>query len=71
MKTTNKVLVAVMIALATVNIIDFVFYGQELRNLTGAAGFFLMAFGSLKNRDWGLVLGGLLAIGAILLKYAS
>lgn len=71
MSTTNKVLVVVMIAFAAVNIIDFAFYGQELRNLAGAAGFSLMAFGSLNSCSWALVLGGLLAIGAILLKYTT
>lgn len=71
MSTPSKVLVLVAVVLAAINLADFAFYGQQLRNLAGAAGFGLMAFGTYKNINWASIAGAALALGAIVLKYVS
>lgn len=67
--SSNKVFVVVAAVLAIVNLVDYVFYGQQLRNLAGAAGFGLMAFGAHKHRNWASIAGAVIAIGALVLKY--
>lgn len=71
MTTGNKIFVVVAGALAAINLIDFVFYGQQIRNLAGAVGFALMAFGRYKNMSLPMVAGAVLALGAIVVKYVA
>jgi len=47
--TGAKIFMGVAAILAAVNMIDFIFYGQELRHLLAAVGFALMTYGTLKN----------------------
>ncbi len=65
----NKIFVVVAAVLAVTNLIDFLFYGRELRNLAGAAGFALMAFGVLRNLGWASISGAVLAASALIAKY--
>ncbi|MBD9437639.1 hypothetical protein IB223_16200 [Pseudoxanthomonas sp. PXM03] len=71
MSTTNKIFVVIAILLAAVNLIDFVLYGQKIRNLAGAAGFALMAFGTYKDLNWASIFGAALALAAIVAKYVA
>ena len=71
MSTTNKIFFVVAILLAAVNLIDFVFYGQQIRNLAGATGFALMAFGTYKDLNWASISDALLALAAIVVKYVA
>ncbi|WP_313494678.1 hypothetical protein [Stenotrophomonas sp.] len=71
MSTTSKIFVTVAIVFAAVNFVDFVLYGNELRNLAGAAGFALMAFGTYKNLNWASISGAIFALGGIVAKYLS
>ena len=47
--TGAKIFIGVAAVLAAVNMIDFIFYGQEIRHLLAALGFALMTYGTLKN----------------------
>ena len=49
MATSRKFFLVLLLIFAAVNLVDFVFYGQSLRNLLGAAGFALMAYGWHKH----------------------
>ncbi|WP_144409238.1 hypothetical protein [Pseudoxanthomonas suwonensis] len=71
MATSNKVFVVVFVLFAAVNILDFAFYGQGIRSLVGAAGFALMAYGSFRNANPALVVGAVLALGSLVMKYVA
>ncbi len=71
MATKNRVFVVVFVVFAAINLIDFALYGQNLRNLAGAAGFGLMAYGYHKESHFASIVGALLALGSILVKYAA
>jgi hypothetical protein len=71
MSTAEKTFVVVAIVFAAVNITDFLFYGQQIRNLAGFAGFALMAFGTYKEQNWASISGAVLALVAIVVKYAT
>jgi hypothetical protein len=47
--TGAKIFVWVAAVVGTLHIIDFIFYGQEIRNLLTGLGFALMAYGVHKN----------------------
>lgn len=49
LSTGAKVFICATVIIAFVNAIDFVFYGSEVRNLLGAIGFGLMAYGISRN----------------------
>ncbi len=44
-----KVFLVVAVVLGAVNLVDFIFYGQQLYDLAAAVGFALMAYGTYKN----------------------
>ena len=69
MTTKDKVFVSAFILFAVINLIDFAFYGQNLRNLAGAAGFSLMAYGHHKEIAAASIIGTVLALGSIVVKY--
>ena len=71
MASSNRVFLVVFVLFAAINLIDFVFYGQNLRNLFGAAGFGLMAHGYHKNVRVASIAGSALALGSIIIKYAA
>ena len=67
--TWNKVFVVVAILIAVGNLVDFVFYGQQLRNLASGIGFALMAYGTYRNVQAASTVGLLLAAGSLVAKY--
>jgi len=69
MAARNRLFLVVSLLLAAINLIDFVFYGQNLRNLVGAAGFGLMAYGDHKNVRVASVVGAVIALGSLVVKY--
>ena len=69
MTATNKFFVVFFALLALTNLIDFTFYGQHLRNIVGAIGYFLMAYSSYKNKYLLAIFGAVLAVGSIVVKY--
>ena len=69
MTTKDKVFVSAFILFAVINLIDFAFYVQNLRNLAGAAGFGLMAYGHRKEIAAASIIGTVLALGSIVVKY--
>jgi hypothetical protein len=71
MVTKNRVFVAVFILFAVINLIDFAFYGQNLRNLAGSVGFSLMAYGHHKEVHFASIAGAVLALGSIVVKYLA
>lgn len=71
MATGRKVFLVILLLFAAINLVDFIFYGQSLRNLFGAAGFGLMAYGWHKHRRPVSIVGVVLALGAILAKYLA
>lgn len=71
MTNTNRFLPIFFLAFAVINLIDFAFYGQNLRNLVGAVGFGLMAYGCHKNHRSASIVGTVLAIGSVLVKYVT
>ena len=44
-----KVLLVVFVIVGTIRIIDFIFYGQEIRSALSGIGFSLMAYGVYRN----------------------
>lgn len=71
MTKTDKVLISVAVILAAINVYDFFYDGQQIRNLAGATGFALLAFGTYKNVSWATATGAVLAIGAIVVKHLA
>ena len=69
--TGAKVFVVVAILLALANLIDFIFYDQQLQDLASGSGFALMAYGTCRNARLASTIGLFLAIGAIAMKYLS
>ncbi len=45
----DKAFLALAVVLAAISLVDFVFYGNHLRDLLLAIGFALMAYGTFKN----------------------
>lgn len=71
MATSRKFFLVLILIFAAINLVDFVFYGQSLRNLLGAAGFGLMAYGWHKHIRPISIAGAVLALGAIVAKYLA
>lgn len=71
MATSNRVFLVLFLLFAAINLIDFLFYGQNLRNLLGATGFGLTAYGWHKHFRSVSIVGAVLALGAILAKYLA
>ena len=71
MATSNRVFLVLFSLFAAINLIDFMFYGQNLRNLFGAAGFGLMAYGWHKHIRSVSIVGAALVLSAILAKYLA
>jgi len=85
--TGAKVLAVGFSLFAILRLADYFYYGQKVPDLVSAAAFALMAYGFLKNggRDrpsvpgepfdrlanWGLILGLLLGLGALMAKYIA
>ena len=67
--TWNKVFVVIAILIALGNLVDFLFYGQQLRNLASGIGFALMAYGTYRNVQAASTVGLLLAAGSLVAKY--
>ena len=67
--TWSKIFVVIAILLAIGNLVDFIFYGQQLRNIASALGFSLMAYGTYRNLQTVSALGLLLAAAALAAKY--
>ena len=44
-----KVLLVVFVVVGTIRMIDFIFYGQEMRSALSGIGFALMAYGLYRN----------------------
>jgi hypothetical protein len=65
----NKFFVIFFALFAVINLIDFTFYGQHLRYLAGATGYLFMAYGSYKNKYLIAIIGAVLAMGSIAVKY--
>jgi hypothetical protein len=49
--TSNKVIVGASALISAIHTTDFIFYGQEIRNLLGAAGFAMLAYGTLRSEN--------------------
>jgi len=64
-----KVLVVFALIFMIINLIDFTFYGQEIRNIVAAVGLGLMAYGIYKRSNFASITGSVLAVGAIAAKY--
>ncbi|WP_156455927.1 MULTISPECIES: hypothetical protein [Stenotrophomonas] len=71
MTNSNRFLVVFFLVFAAINLIDFAFYGQNLRNLVGTAGFGLIAYGCHKNHRSASIVGVVLAVGSVLIKYVT
>ncbi|MFQ3208345.1 MAG: hypothetical protein ACI9IT_002511 [Glaciecola sp.] len=69
MTINNKFFVVFFSIFAVINLIDFTYYGQEIRYLVGATGYLLMAYGSYENKHLLAILGAALAIASIAVKY--
>lgn len=69
MTTSNRVFLTFFLLFAAINLVDFAFYGASHRNLLGAAGFGLMAYGCWKDTRAISAIGAVLALGSILVKY--
>lgn len=67
--TWNKVFVVIAILIALGNLVNFIFYGQQLRNLASGIGFALMAYGTYRNVQAASTVGLLLAAGSLVAKY--
>ena len=67
--TLSKVSVVIAILLSLGNLINFIFYGQELRNIASSIGFALMAYGTYRNVQAASMVGLLVAAGAIAARY--
>lgn len=67
--TWNKVFVVIAILIALGNLVDFLFYGQQLRNLASGIGFALMAYGTYRNVQAASTVGLLMAAGSLVAKY--
>jgi hypothetical protein len=65
----NKLFVVFFSIFAVINLIDFIFYGQEIRYLVGATGYLIMAYSIYKNKYLLAILGAVLAMGSITVKY--
>ena len=65
----NKFFVIFFALFAVINLIDFTFYGQQLRYLVGAVGYLFMTYGSYKNKYLIAFIGCVLAMGSIVVKY--
>ncbi len=69
--TWSKVFVVIAILLSLGNLINFIFYGQELRNIASSIGFALMAYGTYRNVQVASMVGLLFAAGAMVARYLS
>lgn len=49
LSTGSRVFLAAGVVISIINAIDFVFYGQQLRNLLACVGFALMSYGVYRN----------------------
>ena len=67
--TWSKVFVVIAVLLSLGNLVDFIFYGQELRNIASSIGFALMAYGTYRNVQAASLVGLVLAAGAIAARY--
>lgn len=47
--TGSKAMVAVSVMISVINLVDYVFHGQEPRNIVAALGFALMGYGTYRN----------------------
>lgn len=47
--TESKIFLVILLAFSTLRLIDFLFFGYELRSLIAALGLALMGFGTFKN----------------------
>jgi len=65
----SGIIITLLIVAAAINFIDFVFYGQNLYNLTGAAGFAIAAYGTYRRMRLAEAIGGIAAMGSILVKH--
>lgn len=69
MPINNKFFVIFFSIFAVINLIDFTFYGQDIRYLVGAAGNLLVAYGSYRKKYVLAILGVVLAMGALAAKH--
>jgi hypothetical protein len=78
--TGGKILVFLFVLFAIVGFIDYIFYGQQLRNLLSGLGFSLLTYGALKNgfstaqpqhaaASYATILGSLILVAAITLRF--
>ena len=65
----DKVFLAFAFVFIVVNLIDFAFYGQHLRNAVAAIGLSLMAYGTYRKSKIFMIIGAVGALGAIAAKY--
>ena len=59
------------VVFAVIHLIDFTFYGQSPRNLAGALGCALIAYGTRRQIRVATLAGAVLALGAIVVKYVN
>ena len=69
--TWSKVSVVIAVLLSLGNLINLIFYGQELRNIASSIGFALMAYGTYRNVQAASMVGLLFAAGAMVARYLS
>ncbi|WP_192282702.1 hypothetical protein [Xanthomonas sp. XNM01] len=69
MATRRGVLTAMLMLFAAARLVDFVFYGLLLRDLAGAGGFALLAFGHWRQADVATIGGAVLVLGAMLARH--
>ena len=68
-QTANRILFVAAVVIALIHVIDFVFYGQSPRNLAGALGFALIAYGTRRHLRSAVMAGAAIGLASIVAKY--
>lgn len=70
MDNKNKTFFRILLIIAAIYVINFLFFGFEWRNLAFAAGFILAAYGTYKNSTLLTLAGSVLVMAVFVAKYA-
>lgn len=65
----NRFLFVAAVLFAMIHLIDFTFYGQSPRNLAGALGFALIAYGTRRQLRSAMMAGAVIGLASIVAKY--
>jgi len=66
----NKIFFSILLIIAAIYMVNFLFFGFEWRNLAFAAGFMLSAYGTYKNNTVLTLAGSMLVMAIFVAKYA-